>query len=80
MGLRVDLKVKNDENRGVYHSETKRCVIFLPNHEIIEDIYKTIEHEVLHYCFDVNEENENMDEDMEERLIFCLQWAEETLI
>ena len=36
-------------------------------------------HEVFHYCLDENNENESMDEEMEERLIFCMQWAEESL-
>ncbi len=80
MPLKVDFKVKHDDNRGIYYSETERCVIYLPNHETLEDIYKTITHEVVHYCLDKNEENENMDEDMEERIIFCLQWSEESLI
>ena len=80
MGLKVDFKVKHDDNRGIYYSETERCVIYLPNHETLEDIYKTITHEVVHYCLDKNHENENMDEDMEERIIFCLQWSNESLI
>jgi uncharacterized protein YjaZ len=80
MPLKVDFKVKHDDSRGIYYSETERCVIYLPNHETIEDIYKTITHEVVHYCLDKNHENENMDEDMEERIIFCLQWSEESLI
>jgi|TARA_B110000263_G_scaffold243830_1_gene251077 Zn-dependent peptidase ImmA (M78 family) len=79
MGLKVDFKVKHDDNRGIYYSETERCVIYLPNHETLEDIYKTITHELIHFCLDKNHENENMDEDMEERLIFCTQWAEESL-
>ena len=80
MTLKVDFKVKHDDNRGIYYSETERCVIYLPNHETLEDIYKTITHEVVHYCLDKNHENESMDEDMEERIIFCLQWSDESLI
>tara|TARA_R110002020_G_scaffold233_4_gene1216 strand:+ start:4585 stop:4827 length:243 start_codon:yes stop_codon:yes gene_type:complete len=79
MGLKVDFKVKHDDNRGIYYSETSRVNIYLPNHETLEDIYKTIYHEVFHYCLDENNENESMDEEMEERLIFCMQWAEESL-
>jgi|TARA_R110000824_G_scaffold8714_2_gene39416 Zn-dependent peptidase ImmA (M78 family) len=79
MTLKVDFKVKHDDNRGIYYSETERCVIYLPNHETLEDIYKTITHELIHFCLDKNHENENMDEDMEERLVFCLQWAEYSL-
>ena len=79
--LKMDLRINgyDDENRGIYYSESGRCLIFLPNHETIEDIYKTINHETIHYCLDKHEESEAMDEDMEERLIFCMQWADESL-
>ena len=42
--LKMDLRINgyDDENRGIYYSESGRCLIFLPNHETIEDIYKTI--------------------------------------
>lgn len=81
MPLRMDLRINgyDDDNRGIYYSETGRCLIFLTNHESIEDIYKTISHEAIHYCLDEANENDNMDEDMEERLIFCIQWAEHSL-
>ena len=44
--LKMDLRINgyDDENRGIYYSESGRCLIFLPNHETIEDIYKTINH------------------------------------
>ncbi len=45
-------------------------------HETLEDIFKTINHEVFHHCFSEAGEADEMDEDMEERLIFCLQWAD----
>ena len=48
-------------------------------HESLDDILKTINHEVLHHCFADNGENEDMDEDQEERLIYCMQWAGESL-
>jgi hypothetical protein len=80
MGLKVDFRVKHDDNRGIYFSETERANIYLPNHETLEDIYKTVNHETFHYCFDKAEETDNMDEEMEERLIFCMQWAEESIL
>ena len=46
---------------------------------LIEDIYKTINHEVFHHCFAEVGESEDMDEDQEERLIFCMQWADVSL-
>ena len=76
---KVDLKVRDSENRGIYYSETDRCLIFLTNHETIEDIYKTIDHEVYHACFEKADETEDIDEEMEERMIFCMQWAPEIL-
>ena len=81
MPIKIDLRINgyDDDNRGIYYSETKRCLIYLPNHETIEDIYKTINHELIHYCLDEAGESELMDEDMEERLIFCMKWAEESI-
>jgi|TARA_B100001750_G_C15278816_1_gene481379 hypothetical protein len=81
MGLKIDFKINgyDDDNRGIYYGETERCLIFLPNHESLEDIYKTMNHEIIHYCIDKAGESDNMDEDMEERLIFCFQWAEFSL-
>ena len=70
----------NHDHLCIYYGESGRCLIFLTNHEAIEDIYKTMNHEIIHYCLDKAGESENMDEDMEERLIFCIQWADETLI
>jgi hypothetical protein len=74
--LTTDFKIDHNENRGIYYEETKRCIIYAPMHETIEDLLKTIDHEVYHHCFTVLEETEDMDEDQEERLIFNLQWAE----
>ena len=76
MSLRVELRTRKDDNRGIYYSETKRAVIYLAMHETIEDVYKTINHETYHHCFAEAGEADEMDDDQEERLIFCLQWAE----
>ena len=73
--MRMDFKVEKAELRGVYYSETDRCLIYLPMHEDIEDIYKTMTHETLHYCFEKAEETDDMDEDQEEKLIYNIQWA-----
>ena len=79
MTLSVDFKVRYADNRGIYFSETKRALIYLPMHESIEDVYKTINHEVYHHCFTILDEADNMDEEMEEDLIFNLSWAELSL-
>ena len=76
MGLAVDLKCRGDENRGIYYEETKRCLVFLSMHETLEDVYRTITHEVIHHCFSILNEVDNMDEAMEESLIFNMQWAD----
>lgn len=68
--------VGND--RGNYYHNSTRVIIYLQNHECIEDIYKTITHEMIHHC--INEAGEEMDDDQEEALIFAIQWAEETLV
>lgn len=70
----VDLRIYG-EDRGCYYSETHRCLINLNNHESIDDVYKTIQHELIHYCIDDLGENEHMDEGQEEALIFNMQWA-----
>jgi hypothetical protein len=70
----VDLRIYGDD-RGCYYSETKRCIINLNNHESLSDVYKTIQHEVIHFCIDDMGENSTMDEDQEEKLIFNMQWA-----
>ena len=78
MGCTVDFKIVG-ENRGMFYEETGRCLIYLSNHENIEDIYKTLAHEVFHHCFSIMDEDEYMDEMSEEALIFNLQWAEFSL-
>ena len=79
MVLTVDFKIKHADNRGIYFAETSRCLIYLPMHESIEDVYKTINHEVYHHCFEKSGEGDKMDEEMEEDLIFNLSWAELSL-
>ena len=72
--------VVGDSDRGAYWSETNRISIYLSNHETIYDVYKTMTHETLHYCFEKAEETDDMDEDQEEKLIYNIQWAEYSLI
>jgi hypothetical protein len=77
--LSVDFRCIQSDNRGVYYEATKRALVFLGMHESLDDILKTVNHEVLHHCFAEAGENEDMDEMQEERLIFCIQWAGESL-
>jgi len=76
--LTVDFRCRKDDNRGIFYEETKRCLIFLGSHETLEDLYKTITHEVLHYCF-LDDDIDTMDEEQEETLIFFAQWADVAL-
>ena len=48
-------------------------------HETLEEIYKTIAHEAIHHCFSQLDEADNMDEDMEESLIFNIQRHPQTI-
>jgi len=77
MGCTVDFKVTG-ENRGLYYEETRRCLVYLCNHENVEDIYKTIQHEVLHHC--IEESGVQLDEEQEEKLIFNMQWANYSIV
>jgi len=75
----VEFKIEKGDNRGIFYEETNRCLIYLPMHEDLNDLYKTISHEIFHFCFDKAGEAERMDEEQEEKLIFQLQWAEHSL-
>jgi len=73
----VDFKTFGGENRGVYYQDSGRIVIFLSNHESLDDVYKTVQHEVLHHA--IAESDQEMDEDQEHRLIFAISWADLSL-
>ena len=77
--LTVEFRLHRSDNRGMYYETTKRCLIYLPMHETMEDVIKTINHETFHHCFTVIDESDNMDEEMEESVIFNLQWADWSL-
>lgn len=63
------------EDHGTYYSETKRAVIYLASHESLDDIMKTITHEVLHHC--IEHCDAVIDEEQEHKLIYCIQWSNE---
>lgn len=72
----IDFKIFGKEDRGIYYHETNRAVVYLNNHESLPDIYKTIQHEVIHHCL---RDYEEIDEGQEELLIFNMAWAEYSL-
>lgn len=78
MSLTVDFKFVGENNRGLYYPNSKRIVIYPSKHETIEDLFKTIQHELIHYVID--EHGEELDEDQEERAIFLMSWADDFLI
>jgi hypothetical protein len=64
-------------DRGNYFPETDRIIIFLNQHETLDDLLSTITHEYIHFC--VSEAGEIMDDDQEERIIYIMSWAEQYL-
>ena len=67
----VSMEILGHGERGIYYPESKRIIIYLDRHECFEDILSTIQHELIHYAI----EDEHLDEDQEEKLIYALSWA-----
>jgi hypothetical protein len=67
----VSMEVLGHGERGIYYPESKRIVIYLDRHECLEDILSTIQHELIHAAI----EDQNLDEDQEEKLIYAMSWA-----
>ena len=65
-------------DRGNYFNDTERVVIYLKNHESLDDLYKTIQHELIHHA--IAKCKVNIDEDQEEKVIFAIAWADEYLL
>ena len=74
----MDFKTTGCDERGIYYSETNRILIYLNNHESLDDILSTITHELIHKC--INDFDETLDEDQEEKLIYQMAWAHLNLI
>lgn len=73
----IDFRFDGYDNRGIYHSETERILVYPTQHECIEDLLYTISHETIHYAID--KADETLDDDQEEKIIYRVQWAEEWL-
>ena len=78
--MKIDFRTNGCDERGIYYPDTKRILVYLNSHESLDDIHKTITHEVIHFCLDKHEMIDPIDEDQEERLIFQMAWAIESLI
>ena len=74
----VDFKVFGKNESGIYYPTSQRVLIFLNNHESLTDVYRTIQHELIHHAIGVC--GEEMDEDQEEKTIYFMAWADEFLI
>ena len=68
----VNMEVLGHGERGIYYPESKRIVIYLDRHECLEDILSTIHHELIHAAV----EDQNLDDDQEEKLIYAMAWAD----
>jgi len=75
----MDLRINgyDDENRGIFYEETGRIIVYLKNHETLDDILSTIQHEFVHKC--IADFEETLDDDQEEKLIYQMAWAEDSL-
>ena len=67
----VSMEILGHGERGIYYPESKRIIIYLDRHECFEDILSTIQHELIHAAI----EDQNLDEDQEEKLIYAMSWA-----
>ena len=65
----------NGEDQGTYYPDSNRCVTYLNKHESPEDLAKTIDHEVFHYC--VDKLDIKIDDEQEHKMIYYIQWADE---
>jgi len=73
--LHVDFRTHGrtiSDDRGCFYEVSNRALIMLPNHESFDDIISTIVHESIHFCI---RDEEHLDEEMEEEIIFRMQWA-----
>jgi len=73
--LHVDFRTHGrtiSDDRGCYYEASNRVLVMLQNHECVEDIISTVVHESIHFCL---RDEEHIDEEMEEEIIFRMQWA-----
>ena len=78
--LHVDFRTHSrtlSDDRGVFFEESNRSIIILQNHECIEDILSTINHESIHFCL---RESDDIDIEQEEEIIFRMAWADNSIL
>lgn len=74
----MDLKTCGCDERGIFYPDSGRIIIYLNNHENLEDILGTITHELVHKC--IHDFDETLDDDQEERVIYNMAWATESIV
>jgi|TARA_R110002012_G_scaffold321953_2_gene552740 hypothetical protein len=76
--MTIDFKIVGCDERGIFYEDSGRIIIYLSNHETLDDILSTIRHEIIHKC--IADFDETLDEKQEEDVIFQVAWAEYSLI
>ena len=71
--IRLDLKVTGCDERGIFYADSGRIIVYLNNHETLDDVLCTITHELIHKCID--DFDETLDDLQEESLIYQMAWA-----
>jgi uncharacterized protein YjaZ len=74
----MNFKVTGCDERGIFYPDSGRIIIYLNNHETLDDILSTITHELVHKC--IKDFDLEIDDDMEESLIYNMAWANLNLI
>ena len=78
--LRIDFRTHSrtlSGDRGAYFETSNRALVILANHESLEDILATLQHESIHCCL---KDDDEIDEEQEEEIIFRMAWAECSII
>ncbi len=69
----MDLRITGCDERGIFYADSGRIIVYLNNHETLDDILCTITHELIHKCID--DFDETLDDLQEESLIYQMAWA-----
>jgi uncharacterized protein YjaZ len=77
----IDFKTidpRDEQVKGITLSNGKnrRIVVYLHQHNTLDDIYATITHELIHYCIE-KYEMAQLDDYQEHEAIFKIMWADE---
>ena len=81
--MNIDFKTfghRDDIEKGItfHNGKRSRIVVYVHQHESIDDIFNTITHELIHYCIDKHD-MARLDEYQEHDAIFKVMWADSYL-